>query len=87
MSENSNKIGLITRICKTKSGRMLVSALLTLALVGLTAALFPITFLTNDDTSIMYTLAGYFTGNPYPIHGFISLPLGLSNELFIHDHS
>ncbi len=76
MSENSNKIGLITRICKTKSGRMLVSALLTLVLVGLTATLFPVTFLTNDDTNIMYTLAGYFTGNPYPIHGFISLPLG-----------
>ncbi len=75
MSENSNKIGLVTRACKTKSGRMLTSALLTLALVGLTAALFPITFLTNDDTSIMYTLAGYFTGSPYPVHGFISLPL------------
>ena len=76
MSINRGKNGIFAHACETKSGRMLASAVLTLALIGLTAALFPITFLTNDDTSIMYTLAGYYTGNPYPVHGFISLPLG-----------
>lgn len=60
----------------TWRGRMLISACLTLFFVGLTAAMLPITFLTNDDASIMYTFAGYFTGEPYPIHGFVNLPLG-----------
>lgn len=60
----------------TWRGRMFFSACLTLLFVGLTAALLRITFLTNDDASIMYTFAGYFTGDPYPIHGFVNLPLG-----------
>lgn len=60
----------------TKHGRTVLSAGLTLFLVGLTALILPITFLTNDDASIMYTFAGYFTGEPYPIHGFVNLPLG-----------
>ena len=65
----------------TKRGRMLASALLALLLVGITAALVPITFLTNDDASIMYTFAGYYTGEPYPIHGFVNLPLGYLTSL------
>lgn len=83
MDEQRTQNSMLARACKTKSGRMLTSALLTLALVGLTAALFPITFLTNDDTSIMYALAGYYTGSPYPVHGFIGLPLGyLTSALY-----
>ncbi|MPM63803.1 hypothetical protein SDC9_110687 [bioreactor metagenome] len=60
---------------------MFISACMTLFFVGLTAALLRITFLTNDDASIMYTFAGYFTGEPYPIHGFVNLPLGYLTSL------
>lgn len=75
MRERRGETGAFANACETKSGRMLISAVMTLALICLTAALYPITFLTNDDTSIMYALAGYYTGSPYPVHGFISLPL------------
>lgn len=81
MRRTEGKTGLLARAAATKSGRMLLGACLTLLLVGLTAALFPITFLTNDDASIMYTFAGYFTGEPYPIHGFVNLPLGYVTSL------
>jgi hypothetical protein len=66
----------LKRAADSRHGRMVLSAFLTLLLVGITACLLPITFLTNDDASIMYTFAGYYTGEPYPIHGFINLPLG-----------
>lgn len=81
MTRPANNAGWLAKTAGTKSGRMLLSACLTLLLVGLSAALFPITFLTNDDTSIMYTFAGYFTGEPYPIHGFVNLPLGYVTSL------
>ncbi len=81
MRRTEGKAGLLARAAETKSGRMLLGAGLTLLLVGVTAALFPITFLTNDDASIMYTFAGYFTGEPYPIHGFVNLPLGYITSL------
>ena len=68
-------------LADTWRGRMFFSACLTLLFVGLTAAMLPITFLTNDDASIMYTFAGYFTGEPYPIHGFVNLPLGYLTSL------
>jgi len=71
----------LARAAATKSGRMLLGACLTLLLVGLSAALLPITFLTNDDASIMYTFAGYYTGEPYPVHGFVNLPLGYFTSL------
>ena len=66
----------LRRLAETGRGRMQISACIALLLVGITAAILPITFLTNDDASIMYTFAGYFTGEPYPIHGFVNLPLG-----------
>lgn len=76
MNEAARKSGLLARTAATKSGRMLLGACMTLLFVGLTAAVFPILFLTNDDASIMYTFAGYYTGEPYPVHGFVNLPLG-----------
>lgn len=66
----------LKRAADTRQGRTALSAFMTLFFVGLTALILPITFLTNDDASIMYTFAGYFTGEPYPIHGFVNLPLG-----------
>lgn len=81
MNEPAGKQGLLASAAATKSGRMLLGACLTLLLVGLTAAVLPIAFLTNDDTSIMYTFAGYYTGEPYPIHGFVNLPLGYLTSL------
>ena len=81
MRRTAGKQGPLARTAATQSGRMMLGACLTLLLVALTAAAFPITFLTNDDTSIMYTFAGYFTGEPYPIHGFVNLPLGYVTSL------
>jgi len=81
MRRAKGQVGLLASAAGTKSGRMLLSVCLAALLVGLTAALVPITFLTNDDTSIMYTFAGYFTGEPYPIHGFVNLPLGYVTSL------
>lgn len=81
MNKRVKKTGPLARVAATKSGRMLLGACLTVLLVGLTAALMPIFFLTNDDASIMYTFAGYYTGEPYPIHGFVNLPLGYFTSL------
>ena len=74
----------LRKFSETGRGRMLISACFALLLVGVTASVLPITFLTNDDSSIMYAFAGYFTGEPYPIHGFVNLPLGyLSSMLYM----
>ena len=81
MTGSVHKPGWLARLAATRSGRMQLSAVLTLLLVGLSAALLPITFLTNDDASIMYTFAGYYTGEPYPVHGFVNLPLGYVTSL------
>lgn len=81
MTGEMRQPGPLARAAATKSGRMLLGACLTLLLVGLSAALLPITFLTNDDASIMYTFAGYYTGEPYPVHGFVNLPLGYFTSL------
>ena len=58
-------------------GRWLLSALMAALCVVLTYAFFDVTFLNNDDTNIMYALAGYRTGAPYPTHRFINVLLGL----------
>ena len=71
----------LRQLAETGRGRMQISACIALLFVGVTAAILPITFLTNDDTSIMYAFAGYFTGEPYPIHGFVNLPLGYITSL------
>lgn len=36
-----------------------------------------VTFLNNDDANILYALAGYRSGTPYPTHRFINVLLGL----------
>ena len=71
----------LRQLAETGRGRMQISACIALLFVGVTAAILPITFLTNDDSSIMYAFAGYFTGEPYPIHGFVNLPLGYLTSL------
>lgn len=62
----------------TRLGRCLLSAALVAALFILIRYTNTITFLNNDDTNILKTLAGYFTGTPYPSHPFINVLLGLA---------
>ena len=81
MSAARRAFAALKQTADTKQGRVAYSAFLSLLFVGLTALILPITFLTNDDASIMYTFAGYFTGEPYPIHGFVNLPLGYLTSL------
>lgn len=57
--------------------RWLVAALFAAVCVLLTHLVYHATFLNNDDTNIMYALAGYRSGAPYPAHRFINVLLGL----------
>ncbi|MEG1755969.1 MAG: hypothetical protein RRZ24_02050 [Clostridia bacterium] len=57
-------------------GRWATSALLAALCMLLTFALYRTTFLNNDDTNIMYAIAGYRTGQPFPTHRFINVALG-----------
>ena len=61
----------------TAWGRRLVAALFAAICMLLTYALYRVTFLNNDDTNIMYALAGYRSGAPYPTHRFINVLLGM----------
>ena len=62
----------------TTGRRWLLAALFALGLVLLTNAVCNVSFLNNDDTNIMYALAGYRTGTPYPTHRFINVALGMA---------
>ncbi len=57
----------------------LVLAVLLLAAGGLVSGF---TFYENDDTNIAFTLAGYFSGAPYPTHPFINCLLGFIVSFF-----
>lgn len=51
--------------------------IISLTIFSLTFFTIDINFATNDDNRIMYALAGYNTGSPYPYHPFINYFLGL----------
>lgn len=53
-----------------------VAIIVSFLLFGITYITFDIIFSTNDDLRIMYALAGYNTGAPYPYHPFINYFLG-----------
>ncbi len=61
----------INGLYRSERGRFAVAALLSALCIGLTLALCNVTFLTNDDTNIMYVLAGYRTGAYFMAHRFI----------------
>lgn len=54
----------------------MLDALLALLCVAVTLLVYRVTFLTNDDAAIQYTLSGCYTGAPFPVNGFIGLPIG-----------
>lgn len=62
----------------SRGGRWLLAAMLACCCMGASLLLVRTTFLNNDDANIMYALAGYRTGTPYPTHRFIHVLLGLS---------
>ena len=55
--------------------RWLFSAALSAALLAATLLVTKATYLNNDDTNILYVLAGYRTGAPYPAHRFVNILL------------
>ncbi len=67
----------LNRAYNRHGGRWLISAALAGVCMALTFALFKVTFLNNDDANILYALAGYRSGAPYPTHRFINVALGL----------
>lgn len=65
------------RLYHTRAGRWLLAGALAAVWCLLIRATHLITFLNNDDTNILKTLAGYFTGEPYASHPFIHWILGV----------
>lgn len=53
-----------------------IALIVSFLLFGITYITFDVIFSTNDDLRIMYALAGYNTGEPYPYHPFINYFLG-----------
>ncbi|MBQ2770051.1 MAG: hypothetical protein IJF41_02300 [Clostridia bacterium] len=66
----------LRKLCASRWGRCLVGAIFAALLLLLIRAGYTVTFLTNDDTNILHTLAGDFTGTPEVSHPFINLLLG-----------
>ena len=83
-------INFFRKLYSSERGRILLSMLFTSLLFAFVYITLPIVYCTNDDTSIMYTLAGYKTGSPYPIHQFINCGLGyivsFFYSVFHHSH-
>ncbi len=65
------------RLYHTRAGRWVLAGALAAVWCLLIRATHLITFLNNDDTNILKTLAGYFTGEPYASHPFINWMLGV----------
>ncbi len=63
---------------RRQGSHWLVGALVAAVCVVLTLAICKVSFLNNDDGNIMYALAGYRTGTPYPTHRFINVALGVA---------
>lgn len=57
-------------------GRILLSAVVTAAMLLLFSSVQEIAYLTNDDNAIAFTLAGYHTGTPSPYALFTNCILG-----------
>lgn len=67
----------IGRFYRTRGGRWLLAALLTLAALAVLLPFCDITYLNNDDANIARALSGAQTGTPYPTHPFIHFVLGV----------
>ena len=65
-----------SRLYHSPAGRVLLAALAAAAALAAFSAVQQITYLTNDDNAIAYTLAGYHTGTPAPYALFINCLLG-----------
>lgn len=64
------------KFVSTNTGQWITALLLSVLLFIATYLTTEVRFSTNDDTRIMYALAGYNTGEPYPYHPFINYFLG-----------
>ncbi len=64
------------KFVSTNTGQWIIATLLSILLFSTTYLTTEVRFSTNDDMRIMYALAGYNTGEPYPYHPFINYFLG-----------
>lgn len=64
------------RIYHSGWGRVVLSAAIAAIVLSLFSAIQQITYLTNDDNAIAFTLAGYHTGEPVPYALFINCLMG-----------
>ena len=64
------------RLYKRPFGRLLLSLLMVGGVFLFAFYIMEPAYLTNDDTNIAFTLAGYRTGTPYAAHPFINIVLG-----------
>lgn len=68
---------LIPKLCASRWGRLVLSAVLVALVFLIIACTNTVSFLNNDDANIMHALAGDFTGAPYVSHPFINVLLGV----------
>ncbi len=71
----------LKQLFSTKKGRWQLAIGITLLFYIFVFLTLDINFATNDDTRIMYALAGYASGEPYPEQAFINYFLGLPISL------
>lgn len=72
----------LKQLYQKEQGRWILSAGITLIFFSIVFFTLDIKFTTNDDARIMYALAGYASGDPYPGQSFINYFLGLLISLF-----
>lgn len=68
----------IDRLYGSPAGRAAFALTLSVLLLAFGGLVSGFTFYENDDTNIAFTLAGYFSGAPYPTHPFINCLLGFA---------
>ncbi len=74
--EAQKKPGPIARMYGNAWGRAVLAAAVAAVLLCACSAVQTVSYLTNDDNAIAYTLAGYHTGEPSPYALFINCLLG-----------
>ena len=66
------KYGLFNSLYSSESGRWLVAAALCAIFYMIVYVIFPITFYINDDSNILYTIAGYYTAGIPADHQYLN---------------
>lgn len=65
-----------SQLINKRKWQWIIAGVVSVVLFTVTYLTIDVLFSTNDDIRIMYALAGYNTGEPYPYHPFINFFLG-----------